>query len=422
MSQSVEDPTLKDAEMTAMMRLPAGLPVPPIIAMAWILVTINVILVCIRQIFLNEVRRGKTDQKALQIITDIGLWLSIVLTLGCCVSLTWVLSRSEYWKTVSEPYPPLVPRLGLPVDEAIIMQKIQFIQMICYFTVLWESKCAFILFNYHFYRVLSWRLRLMLNSIAVFIGISYVVTLIVTFTYCGAVENIWKITGGCHPAHSISIISLNVWSNIVTNILSVILPICALKRLSLNKRDRKSMRIVFSLGGIAAAFALARFVMIRSASKKAKGFSTMLFYKQSAMWSGFEQCVNITLACIPNVRAWAMQKDFSSFRKRFEKGKFGTLFWRSKNDPKQHHLGDEVSKSDIELEGARTMSLDRNSEGGLTDVIPSNINRQPMMCLDSIRPPLKSQSSRPTTSHSDRTHISTNLKPSKNPYQMADTI
>ncbi|KAK1989230.1 hypothetical protein LZ30DRAFT_576477 [Colletotrichum cereale] len=213
----------------------------------------------------------------------------------------------EYTKAAAED--PLAP-LPLPPDEfnarTVAALKLMFSQMLLFWTTLWAAKFSILLFVRRLVTglpryVRAWR------ACFVAVLLLYLACMLSNFLTCTPLTRYWSTTGCSAPedlARADASIRFATGADIAADLLIMILPLNLLRKLTTSPSHKLGLAVLFSLGGVIVAFAVARLVQVTKATGDAAKDPTTVANGPVllSMWSHIESSVSVIVATLPAFR------------------------------------------------------------------------------------------------------------------------
>ncbi|KZL83273.1 hypothetical protein CI238_12740 [Colletotrichum incanum] len=229
----------------------------------------------------------------------------------------------EYTKAAAKD--PLAP-LPLSPEEftarTIASLKLMFSQMLLFWTTLWAAKFSILLFV----RRLVTGLPRYIRAWWVFfvaVMLLYLACMFSNFLTCTPLTKYWSATGCSAPedlARADASIKFATGADIAADVLIMILPLNLLRKLTTSRSHKLGLAVLFSLGGIIIAFAIARLAQVTKATGDAAKDPTTVANGPVllSMWSHIESSVSIIVATLPAFR-FLLSKNRNMTRKTTNK-------------------------------------------------------------------------------------------------------
>ncbi|KDN67704.1 hypothetical protein CSUB01_01232 [Colletotrichum sublineola] len=238
----------------------------------------------------------------------------------------------EYTEAVAED--PLAP-LPLPPDEfaarTIAALKLMFSQMLLFWTTLWAGTSFYSLacnrsgagcadadsgapvakFSILFFvrRLIIGLPRYIRAWWACFVAVLllYLACMLSNFLTCTPLTKYWSPTGCSAPEDLVradTSIRFATGADIAADLLIMILPLHLLRKLTTSPFHKLGLTVLFSLGGVIVAFAIARLVQVTKATGDAAKDPTTVANGPVllSMWSHIESSVSVIVATLPAFR------------------------------------------------------------------------------------------------------------------------
>ncbi|KAK1970981.1 hypothetical protein LY78DRAFT_175311 [Colletotrichum sublineola] len=213
----------------------------------------------------------------------------------------------EYTEAVAED--PLAP-LPLPPDEfaarTIAALKLMFSQMLLFWTTLWAAKFSILFFVR---RLIIGLPRYIRAWWACFVAVLllYLACMLSNFLTCTPLTKYWSPTGCSAPEDLVradTSIRFATGADIAADLLIMILPLHLLRKLTTSPFHKLGLTVLFSLGGVIVAFAIARLVQVTKATGDAAKDPTTVANGPVllSMWSHIESSVSVIVATLPAFR------------------------------------------------------------------------------------------------------------------------
>ncbi|KAH0545509.1 hypothetical protein FGG08_000337 [Glutinoglossum americanum] len=155
---------------------------------------------------------------------------------------------------------------GVPHDMASHLLYISWLSLFFIYISLYFSKAAFIAFYYDLFVDHSKRMKIMLLGTSIFTAATFLVQMMLLSFWCHPTNLNWNVDGHlCSAVHNIESVTVSTFTNVVTDLLILAVPIMVFARLShgMNKREIYGLLFVFIIGSISITAALARFVVLK---------------------------------------------------------------------------------------------------------------------------------------------------------------
>ncbi|OHW91983.1 hypothetical protein CSPAE12_09441 [Colletotrichum incanum] len=229
----------------------------------------------------------------------------------------------EYTKAAAKD--PLAP-LPLSPEEftarTIASLKLMFSQMLLFWTTLWAAKFSILLFV----RRLVTGLPRYIRAWWVFfvaVMLLYLACMFSNFLTCTPLTKYWSATGCSAPEDLVradASIKFATGADIAADVLIMILPLNLLRKLTTSRSHKLGLAVLFSLGGIIIAFAIARLAQVTKATGDAAKDPTTVANGPVllSMWSHIESSVSIIVATLPAFR-FLLSKNRNMTRKTTNK-------------------------------------------------------------------------------------------------------
>ncbi|KAF8462362.1 hypothetical protein BDZ91DRAFT_850601 [Kalaharituber pfeilii] len=204
------------------------------------------------------VQRHK-ERTAASLAADILLALSWVFVMGTEGVVIWQLLDIIKYRDAKIHDPHLHPLLQPK------LHKINFALVFLYYTILWMIKGAFIAFYFDLFPRygLNKRLRLALYGTVAFTIVTYLVNMLVHALHCNPIETAWAIgPENCNSQRYIPTLSASTFTNVINDIILMVLPLAVLRTLNLRRRDLFALSFVFLVGIITILAAIIRYIVV----------------------------------------------------------------------------------------------------------------------------------------------------------------
>ncbi|EFQ30669.1 uncharacterized protein GLRG_05813 [Colletotrichum graminicola M1.001] len=229
--------------------------------------------------------------------------LSVVIT----AMLPQFYLAGEYTKVAAKD--PLAP-LPLPPDEfvarTIAALKLMFSQMLLFWTTLWAAKFSILFFVR---RLITGLPRYIRAWWACFVAVLllYLACILSNFLTCAPLTKYWSATGCSAPEDLVradASIRFATGADIAADLLIMVLPLNLLRKLTISRSHKLGLTVLFSLGGVIVAFAIARLVQVTKATGDAAKDPTTVANGPVllSMWSHIESSVSVIVATLPAFR------------------------------------------------------------------------------------------------------------------------
>ncbi|WYZ45127.1 hypothetical protein EsH8_VIII_000443 [Colletotrichum jinshuiense] len=213
----------------------------------------------------------------------------------------------EYTKAAAKD--PLTP-LPLPLDEltlrTVAALKLMFSQMLLFWTTLWAAKFSILFFVRRLVSGLPNYIRAWWVCFGAVL-LLYLACMLSNFLTCTPLTRYWSATGCSAPEDLVradASIKFATGADVAADLLIMMLPLNLLRKLSTSRSHKLGLAVLFSLGGIIIAFALARLAQVTKAtSDSAKDPTTVANGPVLlSMWSHIESSVSVIVATLPAFR------------------------------------------------------------------------------------------------------------------------
>jgi hypothetical protein len=135
--------------------------------------------------------------------------------------------------------------------------------------------------------------------LGVLILLNFIQSTLTTALVCHPTKKFWNPTARGTCANTRVLWPFNASMNILTDLLLIILPIPALRKLKLPRKTKRALIIVFAAGGGGCIISMMRLhSIIAIASSKDKQYMNA----QTGVWSSAEANVGLICACLPALR------------------------------------------------------------------------------------------------------------------------
>ncbi|KAK6220273.1 hypothetical protein QIS74_05775 [Colletotrichum tabaci] len=218
----------------------------------------------------------------------------------------------EYTKAAATD--PLAP-LPLPLEEftarTVASLKLMFSQMLLFWTTLWAAKFSILFFVRRLVNGLPRYIRAWWACFAVVL-LLYLACIFSNFLTCTPLTKYWSATGddpaGCSAPEDLvradASIKFATGADVAADVLIMMLPLNLLRKLTTSRSHKFGLAVLFSLGGIIIAFAIARLLQVTKATGDAAKDPTTVANGPVllSMWSHIESSVSIIVATLPAFR------------------------------------------------------------------------------------------------------------------------
>ncbi|OLN81262.1 hypothetical protein CCHL11_07352 [Colletotrichum chlorophyti] len=213
----------------------------------------------------------------------------------------------EYTKAAAKD--PLAP-LPLPVDEftssTIAALKLMFSQMLLFWTTLWAAKFSILFFVRRLVAGLPSYIRAWWLSFGAVL-LLYLACMLSNFLTCTPLTKYWSATGCSAPEDLVradASIKFATGADVASDLIIMILPLNLLRKLTTSRSHKFGLAVLFSLGGIIVAFAIARLIQVTKATSDSVKDPTTVANGPVllSMWSHIESSVSIIVATLPAFR------------------------------------------------------------------------------------------------------------------------
>ncbi|KAH7006906.1 hypothetical protein EDB80DRAFT_880430 [Ilyonectria destructans] len=187
----------------------------------------------------------------------------------------------------------------LSPKQVVYPLKSFFASILCYYLAISFTKAS-ILFQYLrlFY---ASRLRFVFYAIGGFIVLFSTETIILTIILCRPIEKFWTppVPGTCIDKRPLWLTNCAI--HITTDFALILLPMPALYRMNLPRRQKIALIFVFAVGGVACVTSIIR---LHSVVKLTTGGDLLYDNANTVVWSAGELNISLICACLPALRAF----------------------------------------------------------------------------------------------------------------------
>ncbi|KAF1924488.1 uncharacterized protein M421DRAFT_8791 [Didymella exigua CBS 183.55] len=199
---------------------------------------------------------------------------------------------------------PLPPDVFIARTQTSL--KLMFSQMLLFWTTLWAAKFSILFFFRRLLNGLPKYIKAWWGCFAVVL-LLYLACMLSNFLTCKPLAKYWSSTGCSDPEDLVradASIKFATSADVVADAIVMILPLNILRKLQINARQKFGLAMIFSLGIIIIAFALARLAQVTKATSNAtKDPATVADAPVLlSMWSHIESSVSIIVATLPAFR------------------------------------------------------------------------------------------------------------------------
>ncbi|KAL8711095.1 MAG: hypothetical protein Q9220_004476 [cf. Caloplaca sp. 1 TL-2023] len=133
----------------------------------------------------------------------------------------------------------------------------------------------------------------------VFIGLYYLIAILLTVFECTPVKKSWEktIPGSCIDLQTFFF--ANAAFNVITDVMVMALPIPIIAKLQINRKQRIGLGLIFFVGLFATATSIVRMTTLHTGAKNTDVSWTT---SNSTIWSAIEMNISILCACLPILR------------------------------------------------------------------------------------------------------------------------
>ncbi|KAK7447807.1 hypothetical protein Landi51_06611 [Colletotrichum acutatum] len=250
-----------------------------------------------------------------------GLVTLTALTAVITCMLPQFYLAGEYTKAAAKD--PLAPvPLGPEefIARTIASLKLMFCQMLLFWTTLWAAKFSILFFLRRLVTGLPKYIRAWWMCFGAVL-VLYLACMLSNFLTCTPLTKYWSAKpAGCSAPEDLvradASIKFATSADVAADILIMILPLNLLRKLSTSPSHKFGLAILFSLGGIIVAFAIARLAQVTKATGDAAKDPTTIANGPVllSMWSHIESSVSIIVATLPAFR-FLLSKNRNATRK-----------------------------------------------------------------------------------------------------------
>ncbi|KAF1955866.1 hypothetical protein CC80DRAFT_473799 [Byssothecium circinans] len=273
------------------------LPLPGFIALDWALMAIALLPILIR---ISSRTRNRGLSSPATNTADFFVILAWLSGLVLIAINTW--KNKLRMKYLSAP--PETLYYGVPEALSGHLLYSSWISLFFIYISLWSAKAAFLAFYYSIFSLQGKGARWGLAGACVFTAATFLLHMFLIAFWCTPISSNWSPPPGqhlCSAVHSISSVTISTFTNVVTDLVILSIPISTLLATKFGRTERAGLAFMFLMGSVSILAALVRFICLKLVSATPKASITHTI----DVWALVEIVSSILAVCLPSLRVFA---------------------------------------------------------------------------------------------------------------------
>ncbi|KAL7270631.1 hypothetical protein RUND412_006660 [Rhizina undulata] len=166
---------------------------------------------------------------------------------------------------------------------------------------IWLLKAAFLGYYFAWRQNVERRVKALIDFATVYCAVSFVVVVGFQLGYCWPLERNWA-TGDakCIPVLTTIGMRLQSWTNMGSDLLLITIPLLTILPMSLGRRERYALIMIFSIGALSLVATIIRYVQVKEIVKYA--VDSVDAMRGVLVWTTVEKLLAFVAFCLPSLR------------------------------------------------------------------------------------------------------------------------